>query len=250
MAMVKGIDVATPAANAEMSKKIETSSESRDLGSEDNSESLVREDFDEISRARTIRNKYATLRYLGKIEQRLEELAGVETQGIDRIPDDKRRPPSLANAFFMWFSFNGSIASLPIGVLGPEFGLSLQLSVAAIIIGVFLGTFLSAYCALLGPKVGSSAILPGTATRLIRYRAAGSSSYRYVSILIRILGCQTLCHHQYLDQRRFCRGKFRRCRSASLSRIRLQDDNRCWLCDHRPDHLSRLPLWVRCYPYV
>lgn len=108
---------------------------------------------EEVTRAQVIRNKFTALKLLGRLEQRLDKLIGVETQGIDRIPDDKRRPPSLVNAFFLWFSFNGHIATLPVGLLGPEFGLSLQLSVAAIVVGTLLGSFFPAYCATLGPKV-------------------------------------------------------------------------------------------------
>ncbi|KAH8892156.1 hypothetical protein GQ53DRAFT_647181 [Thozetella sp. PMI_491] len=112
----------------------------------------------EIPRYRTIREKIPPLRYLGRLENWLERLANVETQGIDRIPDEERKPPSLLNAFLMWFSFNGHIASVPVGLLGPEFGLSLQLSMAAIVIGVLLGSFFTAYCATLGPKLGLRAI--------------------------------------------------------------------------------------------
>lgn len=108
---------------------------------------------DEVTRAQEIRSKVAVLRYLGKFEEKLDQLVGVETQGIDRIPDEKRHPPSLINAFLLWFSFNGHIATLPVGLLGPEFGLSLQLSVAAIVVGALLGSFFPAYCATLGPKV-------------------------------------------------------------------------------------------------
>ncbi|KIW32428.1 uncharacterized protein PV07_03977 [Cladophialophora immunda] len=123
------------------------------------STSPVQEVFLEpVNRAQQIRNNVALFRYLGKLEEKLDELVGVETQGIDRIPEDKRRPPSLINAFFLWFSFNGHVATLPVGVLGPEFGLSLQLSVAAIVVGSLLGSFFPAYCATLGPKLGLRAI--------------------------------------------------------------------------------------------
>lgn len=106
-----------------------------------------------IPRHRLIRNKIGLLRHLGRFEDWLQSLAGVETQGIDRLPDEEKEPPSLLNAFLMWFSFNGHIASVPVGILGPAFGLSLQLSVVAVVVGVLLGSLLTAACATLGPKV-------------------------------------------------------------------------------------------------
>jgi hypothetical protein len=111
---------------------------------------------DETTRAQRIRNKVTVLRYLGRVEEKLDQVVGVETQGIDRIPDEKRKPPSLLNAFLLWFSFNGHIATLPVGLLGPEFGLSLKLSLVAIVVGTLLGAFFPAYCATLGPKVSKS----------------------------------------------------------------------------------------------
>lgn len=44
------------------------------------------------------------------------------------------------------------------GLLGPEFGLSLRQSIAASIIGIFLGSLCTAYTGTLGPKLGLRAI--------------------------------------------------------------------------------------------
>lgn len=48
--------------------------------------------------------------------------------------------------------------TIPIGVLGPEFGLSLGDSCAAIVVGTFLGALCTAYTGTLGPKTGLRAI--------------------------------------------------------------------------------------------
>jgi purine-cytosine permease-like protein len=42
--------------------------------------------------------------------------------------------------------------------LGPDFGLDLQQSAAAVVVGTFLGALCTAYCGTLGPKTGLRAI--------------------------------------------------------------------------------------------
>jgi hypothetical protein len=58
----------------------------------------------EIARARHLQNAIAPLRFLGKGEEWLDQKMGIETQGIDRILEDKKMPPSIFNTFFMWWS--------------------------------------------------------------------------------------------------------------------------------------------------
>ena len=108
---------------------------------------------EEVSRARAIQHGIAPLRFLRRGEEWLDEKMGIETQGVDRIPEEKKRPPPLINSFFLWWSLNCHVGVLPLGVLGPEFGLSLQQSVAGIVIGTILGACCTAYCGTLGPKV-------------------------------------------------------------------------------------------------
>ena len=64
---------------------------------------------DEIARARHLQNAIAPLRYLSKGEEWLDRKMGIETQGIDRIPEEEKRPPSILNTFFMWWSMTVSI---------------------------------------------------------------------------------------------------------------------------------------------
>lgn len=108
----------------------------------------------EIARAREIQNSIAPLRWLTKGELWLDKKMGIETQGIDRIPEDQKRPPHLINTFLMWWSMTCHVGTLPVGVLGPELGLTLRQSVAAIVVGTFLGAMCTAYTSTLGPKTG------------------------------------------------------------------------------------------------
>ncbi|CAF9943798.1 MAG: hypothetical protein ALECFALPRED_001340 [Alectoria fallacina] len=109
---------------------------------------------DEIARARQIQNAFAPLRVMRQGEEWLDAKMGIETQGIDRIPEEEKRPPSIINVFFMWWSMTCHAGTLPIGILGPEFGLSLGQSVAGIVVGTFLGALCTAFTGTLGPKLG------------------------------------------------------------------------------------------------
>lgn len=110
--------------------------------------------FDEIATTRRIQQHTGVLRYLRRGEEWLDEKLGIELQGIDRIPEEEKRPPSIINVFLMWFSMTCHVGTVPIGVLGPEFGLSLNLSIAAVVVGTVIGALLPAYTGSLGPKLG------------------------------------------------------------------------------------------------
>jgi NCS1 nucleoside transporter family len=108
----------------------------------------------EIARVAHLQNRFAPLRWLNKGELWLDAKMGIETQGIDRIPEEEKRPPSTLNIFFMWWSMTCHVGTLPLGVLGPEFGLTLGQSVAAVVVGTILGALCTAYTGTLGPKTG------------------------------------------------------------------------------------------------
>ncbi|KAH7142001.1 permease for cytosine/purines, uracil, thiamine, allantoin-domain-containing protein [Dactylonectria macrodidyma] len=108
----------------------------------------------EVKRAYDIQNQFAVLRGLHNAEAWMDRKLGVETQGIDRIPEEEKQPPSTWNIFLMWWSLNIHVGVLPLGLLGPEFGLSLRQSVAASIIGIVLGAMTTSYTGTLGPKLG------------------------------------------------------------------------------------------------
>lgn len=109
-------------------------------------------------RAQEIQDAVAPLRWLGNGERWLDKKMGIETQGIDRIAEDEKRPPSIWNIFFIWFSVTCHAGTLPIGVLGPEFGLSLKDSASACVVGTLVGALCTAFCATLGPVTGLRAI--------------------------------------------------------------------------------------------
>jgi hypothetical protein len=103
--------------------------------------------------ARRLQHEKGFLRRLRRGEEWLDEKMGIETQGIDRIKEENKRPPSIINVFFLWWSLTCHVGTIPIGLLGPEFGLSLGQSVAAIVVGTMLGALCTAYTGTLGPKV-------------------------------------------------------------------------------------------------
>ena len=53
--------------------------------------------INEVNRTRELQNKISIFRHLRKGEEWLDKKMGVETQGIDRIPEEQKNPPSLWN---------------------------------------------------------------------------------------------------------------------------------------------------------
>ena len=143
-------------AYSEPSKEIDV--EKHPVGVEETTESEVRRGsvtpVYEIAKARHIQNSFAPLRYLSNAELWLDKKLGIETQGIDRIPEDQKQPPSIWNIFFMWWSMTCHVGTVPLGVLGPQYGLTFGYSVSAIVVGTFLGALCTAYTGTLGPKTG------------------------------------------------------------------------------------------------
>lgn len=113
---------------------------------------------EEVIRARELRQR-GVLAKLRHGEEWLDEKMGIETQGIDRIHEEDKKPPSILNVFFLWWSLTCHVGTVPIGVLGPEFGLSLNQSVAAIVVGTILGALCTSYTGTLGPRVRSASLL-------------------------------------------------------------------------------------------
>ena len=108
---------------------------------------------EEIARTRELQQKKGVLRFLRRGEEWLDAKMGIELQGVDRIPEEAKRPPSIWNAFWMWFSFTCHVGTIPIGMLGPGYGLSLGQSVAMIIMGTGCGAACTGALGTLGPKV-------------------------------------------------------------------------------------------------
>jgi hypothetical protein len=157
---------------------------------------------EEVARAREIQDSFAPLRYMRRWEEWLDEKMGIETQGIDRIREEDKRPPSIINSFFMWWSMICNVGKLPIGLLGPAFGLSLNQSVAAIVVGTFLGALCPGYTGTLGPKVSMKISRAGKSSTPLTFSPARPARRRYLSILVWILGREALFRP---DRRRQCR---------------------------------------------
>lgn len=113
-------------------------------------------DSAEIIKAREIRQNVGVLRKLREGEEWLDRKMGVETQGVDRIHEEDKQPPSIFNAFFLWCSLTLHVGTLPIGILGPDFGLTFNQSVSAIVVGTATGALCTCYTGTLGPKVSQS----------------------------------------------------------------------------------------------
>lgn len=112
--------------------------------------------IDEMARAKELQQKVGALAWMRRQEDKLDAKMGIETQGIDRILEEDKKPPSILNVFFLWWSLTCHVGTLPIGLLGPDpevFGLSLGQSVGCIVGGTLLGALCTAYCGTLGPKV-------------------------------------------------------------------------------------------------
>ncbi|KAF8850758.1 purine-cytosine permease-like protein [Acephala macrosclerotiorum] len=124
-------------------------------------ETLVHDDVNsdsaEVIKARELRSR-GVFKRLRDGEEWLDAKMGIETQGIDRIHEEDKKPPSILNVFFLWWSLTCHVGTVPIGILGPEFGLSLHQSVAAIVVGTILGALCTSYTGTLGPKLGLRAI--------------------------------------------------------------------------------------------
>jgi hypothetical protein len=163
--------------------------------------------IDEIARSRAIQNSIKPLRYMRQGEEWLDAKMGVETQGIDRIPEEDKNPPSIFNSFFMWWSMTCHLGTLPIGILGPEFGLDLRQSIAAIVVGTFLGALCTAYTGTLGPKVREFPVLvsrTSLSNPSLTACLAWSPCHRYLQIFLWLLGRQIMLCSQRPHRRGFC----------------------------------------------
>jgi cytosine/uracil/thiamine/allantoin permease len=108
----------------------------------------------EIETTHRHQSKNPILRTLQRAEAWIDSKVGIETQGIDRIPEDKKRPPSTWNMVLLWFSLNLQVGTLILGILGAEFGLNLKQNIAATTIGTLIGAICPAFSGTMSPKTG------------------------------------------------------------------------------------------------
>jgi len=78
---------------------------------------------------------------------------GIETRSIDWIPDSERHGKVWHQAP-LWFLGNFQYFTIPIGFIGPAFGLSLAWTIVAGTAGILVGTMFMALHATQGPTLG------------------------------------------------------------------------------------------------
>ncbi|EMD34672.1 hypothetical protein CERSUDRAFT_97258 [Gelatoporia subvermispora B] len=80
---------------------------------------------------------------------------GIETNGVDPIPEEERTDTRLYQMFFVWFSANINVLDFGTGSAGPAFfGLGLRQSLITILIVDLIACTIPAYFAVFGPKLG------------------------------------------------------------------------------------------------
>ncbi|OZJ05382.1 hypothetical protein BZG36_01974 [Bifiguratus adelaidae] len=98
--------------------------------------------------------KTGALHHLKTLGSQLDAL-GVETRGIERVPEDARVDTKLWHNGEVWLAANCVIPSFGIGILGPGlFGLGLGDSLLTIILINLFATIFVALLSTFGPKLG------------------------------------------------------------------------------------------------
>jgi hypothetical protein len=50
----------------------------------------------------SIRQKNRVLRFLANLESRIDRFANFEAMGVERVPEDQRKPPQMLNVGIYW----------------------------------------------------------------------------------------------------------------------------------------------------
>jgi hypothetical protein len=94
-----------------------------------------------------------------KWNTRIENLAGLEARGIQRVmPEERHQASSMGylQMLLLWFSANISVNNLAVGLLGPlVFQLGFLDCALCTIFGVILGSLSTAYMSIWGAQSGS-----------------------------------------------------------------------------------------------
>ncbi|KUJ17252.1 nucleoside transporter [Mollisia scopiformis] len=101
-----------------------------------------------------MRQRISILRKLNAAEAWLDKGFGIETTGADRLPEDQRQPPSIFNMIFLWFSMNMTPGLITMGLLGPIFGLSVNVSIVISVFGTAIGAIIPSFTATLCAATG------------------------------------------------------------------------------------------------
>ena len=87
------------------------------------------------------------------VRTRTAGIQGIETRSIDWVPDTERHGKVWHQAP-LWFLGNFQYFTIPIGFIGPAFGLSLAWTIVAGTVGILVGTTFMALHATQGPTLG------------------------------------------------------------------------------------------------
>jgi len=123
-----------------------------------------------------IRRTNGVLQHLRNLETWMDRKMKFEAMGVERIPEDKRKPPQILNLRKTFISNIQPLATtecflhptddvllfsmllnptfIPIGALGPIFGLSVHTSVILTVFATLIGTAFPAFTATLSPLTG------------------------------------------------------------------------------------------------
>ncbi|KAI0002649.1 FAD/NAD(P)-binding domain-containing protein [Xylariaceae sp. FL0662B] len=87
---------------------------------------------------------------------RLDEKTGLESRGIERVPESQRHPKVTAGGyvqmFIIWFSINCTANNMTVGILGPvAYGLSLTDAIVCCLFGTIFGAICTGYMSSFGP---------------------------------------------------------------------------------------------------
>ncbi|KAK8850425.1 hypothetical protein IAR55_004343 [Kwoniella newhampshirensis] len=90
-----------------------------------------------------------------ELNRKLEKKMGIETRGIQRVPESERTDTKLYHNTFIWLACNCVLPTLSIGVLGPQlFYLGLGDSMLCIFFFNAVTAAIPAYMSTFGPKLG------------------------------------------------------------------------------------------------
>ncbi|VUC21023.1 unnamed protein product [Clonostachys rosea] len=94
-----------------------------------------------------------------RVLHRVKGVTGLETRGIERVPDDLRYPRNTARSylemFLVWFSINCTANNMTVGILGPiAFGLSFTDAALCCVFGTMVGSAFTGYISSYGPVTG------------------------------------------------------------------------------------------------
>ncbi|KKY37389.1 putative nucleoside [Diaporthe ampelina] len=91
------------------------------------------------------------------LEATMDSKLGIESQAIQRVRPEDKRPQSWheqATMALLWAGATMNVSCLSTGFLGWEFGLDLGQTIPVTIFGTLLGASVAGWCATLGPGTG------------------------------------------------------------------------------------------------